>query len=241
MGAGAVGALAFTFSDSFWFSAVEGEVYAMSSCFTAIAFWAVLKWEAAVDEDPYANRWLLLIAYLTGLSVGIHILVFLTIPSVVMIYFYKKFPNVTWKSWVAANAASIGVLALVFAILIPFILSLFGWLEITAVNSIWLPKNSGSLFALLLIVGGVYYGVYWARKNSRPLVEQGILAVVFLLIGYSSFVVLAIRSNANTPIDENNPEDAMSLLSYYKRDQYGDWPVLYGQGFNSQLDNSQPY
>jgi hypothetical protein len=241
LGAGAVGALAFTFSDSFWFSAVEGEVYAMSSCFTAIAFWAVLKWEAAVAEDPYANRWLLLIAYLTGLSVGIHILVFLTIPSVVMIYFYKKFPNVTWKSWVVANAASIGVLALVFAIIIPFILSLFGWLEITAVNSIGLPKNSGSLFALLLIVGGVYYGIYWARKNSRPLLAQGILAVVFLLIGYSSFVVLAIRSNANTPIDENNPEDAMSLLSYYKRDQYGDWPVLYGQSFNSQLDNSQPY
>ena len=241
LGAGAVGALAFTFSDSFWFSAVEGEVYAMSSCFTAIAFWAVLKWEQAVDTDPYANRWLLLIAYLTGLSVGVHILVFLTIPSVVMIYFYKKYPNVTWKSWVIANGASIGVLGLVFAIIIPFILSLFGWLEIAAVNSVGMPKNTGSVLALLLIAAGVYFGIQWAKKKDKPLVAQGIQAVVFLLIGYSSFVVLAIRSNANTPIDENNPEDAMALLSYYKRDQYGDWPVLYGQSFNSQLDASQPY
>jgi hypothetical protein len=241
LGAGAVGALAFTFSDSFWFSAVEGEVYAMSSCFTAIAFWAVLKWEQAVDSDPYANRWLLLIAYLTGLSVGVHILVFLTIPSVVMIYFYKKYPNVTWKSWVIANGASIGVLGLVFVIIIPFILSLFGWLEIAAVNSVGMPKNTGSVLALLLIAAGVYFGIQWAKKKDKPLVAQGIQAVVFLLIGYSSFVVLAIRSNANTPIDENNPEDAMALLSYYKRDQYGDWPVLYGQSFNSQLDASQPY
>jgi hypothetical protein len=213
----------------------------MSSCFTAIAFWAVLKWEQAVDSDPYANRWLLLIAYLTGLSVGVHILVFLTIPSVVMIYFYKKYPNVTWKSWVIANGASIGVLGLVFAIIIPFILSLFGWLEIAAVNSVGMPKNTGSVLALLLIAAGVYFGIQWAKKKDKPLVAQGIQAVVFLLIGYSSFVVLAIRSNANTPIDENNPEDAMALLSYYKRDQYGDWPVLYGQSFNSQLDASQPY
>ena len=241
IGSGLVGSLAFTFSDSFWFSAVEGEVYAMSSCFTAIAFWAVLKWESVADTDEYANRWLLLIAYLTGLSVGIHILVFLTIPSVVMIYFYKKFPEVNWKKWVLANAASIGILGLVFAVIIPFVLSLFGWLEITSVNTIGLPKNSGSLFAFLLISGAIFYGIYWARKNNKPLISQCIHALVFLLIGYSSFVVLAIRSNANTPIDENNPEDAMSLLSYYNRDQYGDWPILFGQSFNSQLDSKRPY
>ena len=241
IGSGLVGALAFTFSDSFWFSAVEGEVYAMSSCFTAIAFWAVLKWESVVDSDEYANRWLLLIAYLTGLSVGIHILVFLTIPSVVMIYFYKKFPEVNWKKWVLANAASIGILALVFAVIIPFVLSLFGWLEITAVNSLSMPKNSGSFIAVLLLGGFIYFGVRWAKRNNRPLISQGIHALVFLLIGYSSFIVLAVRSNANTPIDENNPEDAMALLSYYNRDQYGDWPILFGQSFNSQLDSKKPY
>ncbi len=241
LGSGMVGALAFTWSDSFWYSAVEGEVYAMSSFFTAVAFWAALKWESAADHDLKANRWLLLVAYLTGLSVGVHILVFLTIPAVVMIYFYKNYPKVTWKTWVVANAVSVFVLALVFAVIIPVILRLFGFFEITAVNSIGLPKNSGSVLMVLALVAGVYFGIRWAVKNNRPLVEQGILAVVMLLVGYSSFVVLAIRSNANTPIDENNPEDAMSLLAYYNREQYGDWPVLYGQSFNSKLDSQKPY
>ena len=241
LGSGLVGALAFTWSDSFWYSAVEGEVYAMSSFFTAVAFWAALKWEAAADHDMRANRWLLLVAYLTGLSVGVHILVFLTIPAVVMIYFYKNYPKVTWKTWVVANAVSVFVLALVFAVIIPVILRLFGFFEITAVNSIGLPKNTGSVLMVLALIAGVYFGIRWAVKTNRPLVEQGILAVVMLLIGYSSFVVLAIRSNANTPIDENNPEDAMSLLAYYNREQYGDWPVLYGQSFNSKLDSRKPY
>ncbi|MFZ9731976.1 MAG: DUF2723 domain-containing protein [Schleiferiaceae bacterium] len=241
LGSGLVGALAFTWSDSFWYSAVEGEVYAMSSFFTAAAFWAALKWEASADHDLRANRWLLLVAYLTGLSVGVHILVFLTIPAVVMIYFYKSYPKVTWKTWVVANAVSVFVLALVFAVIIPVILRLFGFFEITAVNSLGLPKNTGSVLMVLALVAGVYFGIRWAVKTNRPLVEQAILGVVMLLIGYSSFVVLAIRSNANTPIDENNPEDAMSLLAYYNREQYGDWPVLYGQSFNSKLDSRKPY
>jgi len=158
-----------------------------------------------------------------------------------MIYFYKKFPEVNWKKWVLANAASIGILALVFAVIIPFVLSLFGWLEITAVNSLSMPKNSGSFIAVLLLGGCIYFGIRWAKRNNRPLISQGIHALVFLLIGYSSFIVLAVRSNANTPIDENNPEDAMALLSYYNRDQYGDWPILFGQSFNSQLDSKKPY
>jgi hypothetical protein len=148
---------------------------------------------------------------------------------------------VNWKKWVLANAASIGILGLVFAIIIPFVLSLFGWLEITAVNSLSMPKNSGSFIAVLLLGGAIYFGITWAKRNNRPLISQGIHALVFLLIGYSSFIVLAVRSNANTPIDENNPEDAMALLSYYNRDQYGDWPILFGQSFNSQLDNKKPY
>jgi len=158
-----------------------------------------------------------------------------------MIYFYKNYPKVTWKTWVVANAVSVFVLALVFAVIIPVILRLFGFFEITAVNSIGLPKNTGSVLMVLALIAGVYFGIRWAVKTNRPLVEQGILAVVMLLIGYSSFVVLAIRSNANTPIDENNPEDAMSLLAYYNREQYGDWPVLYGQSFNSKLDSRKPY
>jgi len=241
LGSGLVGALAFTWSDSFWYSAVEGEVYAMSSFFTAAAFWAALKWEASADHDPRANRWLLLVAYLTGLSIGVHILVFLIIPAVVMIYFYKNYPKVTLRTWVVANSAAVVVLALVFAVIIPVILRLFGLFEITAVNSIGLPKNSGSALMAIAIVAGVYFGIRWAVKTNRPLVEQGILAVVMILIGYSSFVVLAVRSNANTPIDENNPEDALSLLAYYNREQYGDWPVLYGQSFNSKLDSQKPY
>ena len=241
LGSGLVGALAFTWSDSFWYSAVEGEVYAMSSFFTAAAFWAALKWEASTDHDPRANRWLLLVAYLTGLSIGVHILVFLIIPAVVMIYFYKNYPKVTLRTWVVANSAAVVVLALVFAVIIPVILRLFGLFEITAVNSIGLPKNSGSALMAIAIVSGVYFGIRWAVKTNRPLVEQGILAVVMILIGYSSFVVLAVRSNANTPIDENNPEDALSLLAYYNREQYGDWPVLYGQSFNSKLDSQKPY
>jgi len=241
LGSGLVGALAFTWSDSFWYSAVEGEVYAMSSFFTAAAFWAALKWEASTDHDPRANRWLLLVAYLTGLSIGVHILVFLIIPAVVMIYFYKNYPKVTLRTWVVANSAAVVVLALVFAVIIPVILRLFGLFEITAVNSIGLPKNSGSALMAITIVAGVYFGIRWAVKTNRPLVEQGILAVVMILIGYSSFVVLAVRSNANTPIDENNPEDALSLLAYYNREQYGDWPVLYGQSFNSKLDSQKPY
>ncbi len=240
-GAGAVGALAYTFSDSFWFSAVEGEVYAMSSFFTALAFWAGLKWEAAVDHDPYANRWLLLVAYAVGLTVGVHILAFLVIPAVVMVVYYKLYKERSWKGFLVANTVSVAVLAFVFAIIVPFILKVFGFLEIQSVNTVGLPKNSGTLLAFGLFVGAVVYGIQWAKKANKPLVSQGILAVVFIMIGYSTFLTLAIRSNTNTPIDENNPEDAISLLAYYNREQYGDWPVLYGQSFNAPLDPQQPY
>jgi hypothetical protein len=241
IGAGAVGALAYTFSDSFWFSAVEGEVYAMSSFFTAAAYWAVLKWEEAVDDDKYANRWLILIAFMVGLSVGVHILVFLTIPAIGMVYYFKKYPNPTRGGFIIANAASIGILGLVFAIIIPLILKLFGWMEILFVNTIGLPFNSGTLFVVLLLIGGTIYGLKYTRERNMPLLNQSILAMVFLLIGYSTFIMLAIRSNANTPIDENNPEDALSLLDYYNRKQYGDWPILYGKYYNAQYDNSDPF
>ena len=257
-GAGAVGALAYTFSDSFWFSAVEGEVYAMSSFFTAAAFWAVLKWEEAMDEsDHYANRWLILIAFMVGLSVGVHILVFLTIPAIGMVYYFKKFPNKkddpktvitpsgkqmsATRGFILANAASIGILGFVFAILIPTILKLFGMMEILFVNNIGLPFNSGTIFVFLVLTGAAVYGLMWTKKKDKPLWNQAILAIIFLMIGYSTFITLAIRSNANTPIDENNPEDALSLLDYYNRKQYGDWPKFYGKSYNAEYDRKDPF
>lgn len=241
IGAGAVGALAYTFSDSFWFSAVEGEVYAMSSFFTAAAYWAVLKWEAAVDNDRYANRWLILIAFMVGLSVGVHILVFLTIPAIGMVYYFKKYPKTTTTGFVLANAASIGILGLVFAIIIPLVLKLFGWMEILFVNNFGLPFNSGTVFVTVLLIGLAVYGLMFTKKRNLPLWNQSILAMIFLMIGYSSFIMLAIRSNANTPIDENNPEDALSLLDYYNRKQYGDWPVMYGRYYNAPYDSKNPF
>ncbi len=240
-GSALVGSLAYTFSDSFWFSAVEGEVYAMSSFFTAIAFWAILKWEEAMDfNDDRADRWIIFIAYLIGLSVGVHILVFLTIPAIGMIYYFKKF-KYSLNGFIAANIMSVVALALVFSIIIPFILSMFGKIEIFFVNSIGLPFDSGTLFTVLLLAGAVYGGVFYARKVDKPIIATAVLSIAFIVIGYSTFVTLVVRSNANTPIDENNPEDALSMLAYYNREQYGDWPVLYGQSFNADLDPVQPF
>ncbi len=239
--AGAVGALAYTFSDSFWFSATEGEVYAMSSLFTAIAFWAILKWEVEVEKSPRANRWLIFIAYMTGLSIGVHILVFLTIPAIVMIYFFKKDQEINMRKFLIYNGISVVVLGVVFAGIIPLVLKSFGKLEILFVNSIGLPFNSGTIFTLLLLIAAIAFGVITTRKREKPLWNTLILSVMFILLGYSTFVTLAVRSNANTPIDENNPEDALSLLAYYNREQYGDWPVMHGQYFNAPLDNREPF
>ncbi len=234
-GSGVVGALAYTFSDSFWFSATEGEVYAMSSLFTAIAFWAIFKWENEVDHSPRANRWLIFIAYMTGLSIGVHILVFLTIPAIAMIYFFKTDKKINTRKFLMYNVIAIVILGVVFAGIIPLILNSFGKLEILFVNSFGLPFNSGTIFALLLLIAAAVLGLRFTRKKEQPLWNTAILSVLFIVLGYSTFITLAIRSNANTPIDENNPEDALSLLAYYKREQYGDWPVFHGQYFNAPV------
>ncbi len=239
--AGAVGALAYTFSDSFWFSATEGEVYAMSSLFTAIAFWAVLKWEQEVDHSNRADRWLIFIAYMTGLSIGVHILVFLTIPAIMMIYFFKKVENMNTRNFILYNGIAVLILGVVFAAIIPLILNSFGKLEIFFVNTIGLPFNSGTIFMTLVLIAAVTFGLIFTRKKNKPLWGTVILSVMYIILGYSTFITLAIRSNANTPIDENNPEDALSLLAYYNRDQYGDWPVMSGQYFNAQLDPKEPF
>ncbi len=239
--AGAVGALAYTFSDSFWFSAEEGEVYAMSSLFTAIAFWAILKWEYEVDHSDRADRWLIFIAYMTGLSIGVHILVFLTIPAIMMIYFFKKVENMNTRNFILYNGIAVLILGVVFAAIIPLILNSFGKLEIFFVNTIGLPFNSGTIFMTLVLIAAFAFGLIFTRKKNKPLWNTVILSVMFIILGYSTFITLAIRSNANTPIDENNPEDALSLLAYYNRDQYGDWPVMSGQYFNAPLDPQEPF
>lgn len=240
-GAGAVGALAYTFSDSFWFSATEGEVYAMSSFFTALAFWAILKWEHEVEHSPRAGRWLIFIAYMMGLAIGVHILVFLTLPAIVMIYFFKLKKDINTRKFILYTAIAVAVLGIVFKLIIPFILNMYGKLEIFFVNVLTLPFNSGTIFATLILIAAAAFGIIFTRKRERPLWNTLILSILFIVLGYSSFIMLAIRSNANTPIDENNPEDALSLLAYYNREQYGDWPVMYGQYFNAPLDTREPF
>ena len=231
IGAGMVGALAYTFSDSFWFSAVEGEVYAMSSFFTAIVFWAILRWEEVADHR-HGFRWILLIAYIMGLSIGVHLLNLLAIPAIVYVYYFKKYKFST-KGFFLAGFVSLIILSLIMYVIIPGIVSLAGKFELIFVNSFGLPFNSGTIFYFLLLIGLIVGGLYYSRKKGKVILNTAILAIVFILIGYSSFFILVIRANANTPINENDPKDAISLLSYLNREQYGTWPLLTGQYYNS--------
>lgn len=241
-GAGVVGALAYTFSDSFWFSATEGEVYAMSSLFTAIAFWCAFKWDYAMDKEPKrAYKWLLLAAFVIGMSVGVHILTFLTIPAIMMMYFFRKYEKINTMRFIITNAIGVGILGFVFGGVFPIALSMFGKFELFFVNTVGLPFNTGSVIAFIVLVGAFVFGLMYTRKKNKPLWNTAVLAVMFMLMGYSSFITLAVRSNANTPIDENNPEDAIGLLAYYNREQYGDWPVMYGQYFNAPYDREDPF
>jgi len=234
MGAGLVGALAYTFSDSFWFSAVEGEVYAMSSFFTAIVFWAIFKWEEHADEK-HAYRWLILIAYLMGLSIGVHLLNLLAIPAITFVYYFKKYPNPNWKSIILVAFISFVILAAIMYVIIPWILKLAGLFELLFVNSFGLPFNTGTIFYFTLLIGLIIWGLIYTARKAKPVLNAVILAFTFIVIGYSSFTMLVIRSNADTPIDENNPENAMYLLSYLNREQYGDWPLFKGQYYNAPV------
>ncbi len=239
LGSGTVGALAYTFSDSIWFSAVEGEVYAMSSFFTAITFWAITRWEREADE-PHANRWIILIAYLIGLAVGVHLLNLLVIPAVVFIYYFKKFETISRKGVIITSAISVFILGGIQGGVIPLIVKLAAWFEIKAVNSVGLPFNSGTILYAVLLVGGIVFGLMYTIKKAKPIANTVILCFTVILIGYSSFLVLVIRSQANTPMDENNPENAVNLLSYLNREQYGTWPILYGQYFSAPQDPKDP-
>ncbi|MBK6345211.1 MAG: DUF2723 domain-containing protein [Bacteroidales bacterium] len=239
LGSGLVGALAYTFSDSFWFSAVEGEVYAMSSFFTAIVFWAILKWEEQ-SEQQHSIRWIVFIAYLVGLSIGVHLLNLLAIPAIAFIYYFKKYKPST-KGAILTAAISIFLLSFIMYIIIPWVVDLSARFELTFVNKFGLPFNSGTIFYFTFIIAALVFGIIWTRKRGKLIANTAILALTFILIGYSSFLMLVLRANANTPINENNPDDAISLLSYLNREQYGSWPIFYGQYYNAPLDDKNPY
>jgi len=239
MGSGMVGALAYTFSDSFWFSAVEGEVYATSSFFTALVFWAILKWEEEAD-DKRNMRWIVLIAYLMGLSIGVHLLNLLAIPAITFVYYFKKYP-VSTKGIIKASFAALGLLVAVMYIIIPWVVKFAGKFELFFVNSIGMPFNSGTVIYFTLLILGIVFGLRYTMRKHKVLANTIILCFTFILIGYSTFLILVIRANAKTPINENTPKDAISLLSFLGREQYGDWPLFYGPYFNAPLNPSNQW
>ena len=288
---GLVGALIYTFSDTFWFSAVEGEVYAYSSAFTAIVFWLILKWEDHADE-PHSDRWLVLIAYMTGLSIGVHLLNLLCIPAIVLVYCYRRYPHIELKGSLLALLVSFVIVAGVLYGVVPGIINVAGWFELLFVNQLGCPFNTGEIIYIILLVAiviwaiyesytdrnfkrqnllfvlsvgmlgipfrgmgwgaalvgivilvAIYFGLNYRKKADKQLVpvvsarfkNTALLCMLMLMIGYSSYAVIVIRSAANPPMDQNSPEDVFTLGSYLSRDQYGDSPLLYGQAYTSQV------
>ena len=286
LASGVAGALAYTWSDTFWFSAVEGEVYAYSSMFTALVFWLILKWEDNADS-PHADRWIVLIFYLTGLSIGVHLLNLLCLPAIVLVYYYKKTPDANLKGSLMALGLSVVLVAAVLYGVVPGIVKVGGWFELFFVNVLGLPFNSGMIIYILVLIGVVsaalwstlqsnrvrtvalylasvgllgipFYGkgyvmplllgavvlcalwflLQW-KKNGQYVVRKralntSLLCMLMLMIGYSSYALIVLRSAQNTPMDQNSPEDIFSLGTYLNREQYGQKPLLYGQAFTSQ-------
>lgn len=286
-GSGLVGALIYTFSDTFWFSAVEGEVYAYSSAFTAVVFWLILKWEDNADK-PHSDRWLVLIMYMTGLSIGVHLLNLLCVPAIVLVFYYRKFPNADLKGSLIALVLSFVLVGAILYGVVPGIIKVGGMFELFFVNTLGCPFNTGEIIYIILLVAIVIWAIYesytgnnpkreniafilsvamlgvpfygygfsafiigvivlaclWfviSRKvNNKPLVSSRIknttlLCMLMLMIGYSSYALIVIRSSANTPMDQNSPEDIFTLGSYLSRDQYGNNPLVYGQAYTSQV------
>jgi len=240
---GLTGAFALTFSDTFWFSAVEAEVYASATFLSALLFWLGIKWTKNFDH-PRADKWLILIAFIMGLSFGVHFLALLTVPAIGMLYFFKKYPHPTRKQFILANIAVVLLLVIIFKVLMPFVLKYFSALEIFFTNQIGLPFHSGTLIAALLLAFVFYKLLKKSKEEERPLLERVVLMFLFLLIGFSSWVMLPVRSNAQPPINENNPASARELLAYYNREQYGDTHLFYGPYYTAYyfgLDKEKPY
>ncbi len=233
IGSGVVGALAFAYTDTFWFSAVEGEVYAMSSLFTAVVFWCILKWEDEADSK-YANRWLVLICYLMGLSIGVHLLNLLVIPAIVFVYYFRKYQTTT-KGVVCAFLLSCAILGGILYGIIPGVVKVASVFELMFTNGMGLPYNTGTIIYVILGVGALVYGLYYSYTRRKAVLNTVLLGVSVILIGYSSFAMIVIRSAANPPMDENNPNNVFALQSYLNREQYGDRPLIWGEYFNSQV------
>jgi len=232
--AGLVGALTLTFIDTFWFSAVEAEVYASSSMFTAIAFWAILRWETQKAIDSHADRWLIFIAYIVGLAIGLHLLNLLVIPAVIYYYYFNIYPY-NRAHLIKASAIGLGALAVVQWGIIPGVVFLTSKAELIFRNGMGLPFYSGMIFTVMAMGALLVYGIYYTAKNNMALWNTVILCATFIMIGYSSYATVVIRSLADPPIDMNNPEEAFNLLSYINREQYGDRPLLYGPYYNAKL------
>ena len=243
LGSALVGSLAFTFTDSFWFNAVEAEVYAMAAGIMALLFYLGLLWERDMFK-PRGNRWLILISFVVGLSFGVHFLGLLTIPAIGFLYFFKNYSKVTIKNFIIANIAVVAVLMFIFKLLLPYTLTFFASSEIFFTNNIGLPFNTGTVIAFLIIVAAFYFGINYTRKKQYFQLNTLFLCILFILIGFSSWTMLPIRSNSNTVINENSPNNARELLAYYNREQYGETHLFYGPQFTemySGLDPENPY
>ena len=239
LGSGIVGALAYTWSDSFWFSAVEAEVYAMSSFFTAIVIWAVFKWEK-IEDPAKENRWLIFIAYLTGISIGVHLLNLVTIPALALVYYFKKYPKPRVFGGLMAFAGGLLVLGIINSGIIPGLPGMAGKFELFFVNSLGLPYKSGVLFFGILFLGTLVWGIRYSHKDGKVLLNTCLLSLAFVLMGYASYLTVLVRSEYNPPINENDPSSVLSFVSYLKREQYGSRPLLYGPSFTSRPVGQKP-
>ena len=243
LGSAFVGALSFCFSDTFWFNAVEAEVYAMATFMIALLFWLGLRWEADMDQ-PKGNKWLLLISFVIGLSFGVHFMAILAIPSIGLLYFFKKYEKITFKNFILANLAVVAVLFFVFKFLIPYVIIFVGKTEIFMVNNLGLPFNSGTIFAILVLIAAFYFGLSFTKRKGYVHLNTLVLCTLFVLIGFSNWLMLPIRSNSDIVINENKPSNAADVLDYYNREQYGSNPLLFGPQYTDEfagLDEANPY
>ena len=242
LGSAAVGALAYCFSDTFWFSAVEGEVYAMSSLFTALVVWAMTKWYEQADE-PYANRWIILISFLMGLSIGVHLLNLLAIPVLVFLFYYRKREDghYTFTEYLKIMLIAVAILGALVFVIIPYLPKVAAYVDLFFVNSLGLPYNSGAAFFMLALIGILFYGAFWTLKKGKVVLNAIILSLTTIVIGFSVFAVVIIRSNVMPPTNEYQPDNAFTLVRYLSREQYGSTPLLYGQYYGApySLKNSK--
>ncbi len=236
LGAGVVGSLAYAFSDTFWFSAVEAEVYAMSSFFTALVVWAAFKWEL-IEDEASANRWLILIAYIVGLSIGVHLLNLVTVPALALLYYFKKYPKPTYKGGFIALFIGLVILGVINSAIIPGIPSMAFQFELIFTNGFGLPYGVGATIFLIILIGAIVWGILHSIKKEKVTLNVSLLSLVFVLIGYLSYNLAFVRSTFNTPINENDPSNILNYVKYLKREQYGERSLLYGPIYTATVEN----